>query len=313
MRFGILVLATIFFANVAYATIRTVSNNPNIPAQYTNLQTAINESAVGDTIYISWSNTTYGNITLNKRLVIIGDGYNQGLAGRSVTLEDLTISQVDNNNNCSESILQGLSINSLRSGIPNTGKSVDDLTILRTRFRGIIYFYDIFTSVQKLHSGWYFKDCIFENHIYFSNSPANKYLGSKDIIFSNSVFQNALLYMGNPTAFVNCMFVEFWKNGSMFNEFENALFTSCIFLSPPMTVNNSTFNNCLTFSTGDNTIPYGTNTGEDNLINEDPKFVNVPTKTVGSFSYTTHDARLQSDSPAKGSGLEELIWVFSAV
>jgi hypothetical protein len=302
-------LLTLFFISIVAVTatnaaVRTVSNNPNIPAQYTSLQTAINESSVGDTIYVSWSVTSYGNINLEKELVIIGDGYNQGLAGRSTTIDNLNLGQTDDDNNCSNSIIQGLSINQFMPTIPSTGNKIENLTFIRNRFRSTSYFYNTSTSVHKLHSDWYFKDCIFENTTYFASTAGNRFIGASSIIFSNCVFHNTSHNMGNATAFINCMFYDFWKSTEMFTSVENALFTSCIFLSPPRTVNNSTFNNCLTYSTGNNTIPYGTNSGEDNIIDENPKFVSLPVKTPATFSYQTHDAHLQSDSPAIGTGLD---------
>lgn len=298
-KFLLSLLLFIFATAVANSAIRTVSNNPNIPAQYTNLQTAINESNVGDTIYVSWSVTSYGSITLPKRLVIIGDGYNQGLAGRSATLGILNLGQTDNSNNCSNSIIQGLNIQAFTSAIPAGGNKIENMVFIRCQFREVSYFYNTTTSGHHLHSDWYFKDCIFLSNIYFANSAPNRYNGATSIIFSNCTFLRPIFRMGNALAFINCFFVDFWKNTAMFENVENAMFTSCIFLSPPRTVNNSTFNNCLTFSSGDNTIPYGTNTGENNIINQDPKFINVPVKTTTEFNYMTHNARLQSDSPAQ--------------
>ncbi|MCO5251093.1 MAG: hypothetical protein M9949_06685 [Candidatus Kapabacteria bacterium] len=304
MRLLILLFLLLLVVTATKAAIRTVSNNPNVPAQYDNLQTAINDSDVGDTVYVSWSLTSYGHISLPKRLVIIGDGYNQGLAGRSATLDDLTLSQVDDDNNCSESVIQGLSINRLLIGIPTTGKSIEDLYILRIRIRNATYFYSLGGAIHKLHTDWYFKDCIFESTVFFASNAANRFVGAEDMIFSNCAFLNQLQYMGNPAAFINSLFSDFWKSTDMFIGVENALFTSCIFLSPPRGLENSTFNNCLTYSSGNNTIPYGTNTGENNIIDENPLFVSLPVKTAGAFNFATHNLNLQSGSPAIGSGLD---------
>ena len=59
----------------ANATIRTVNNGSVGAGQYTSVQTAVDASVAGDTIYIHGSQTTYGDVTLNKRLVLIGAGH----------------------------------------------------------------------------------------------------------------------------------------------------------------------------------------------------------------------------------------------
>src|SRR6185437_14041951 len=83
-----LILALFLFSFSAFATSRTVSNDPNNPAQYSSLQAAINAASVGDTIYVEATYVTiqngqvqngasnYGSININKRLVLIGSGYN---------------------------------------------------------------------------------------------------------------------------------------------------------------------------------------------------------------------------------------------
>src|SRR5438105_2260999 len=69
-------LFTVLFAcciKFTWANILTVSGNTAYPAQYTTVQAAINAAAAGDTIYI-YPSYYPENLTLNKRLVIIGPG-----------------------------------------------------------------------------------------------------------------------------------------------------------------------------------------------------------------------------------------------
>jgi pectin methylesterase-like acyl-CoA thioesterase len=64
----------------AFATIRTVSNDPQNPAQFNTIQAAVNAAVVGDTIYVNASSTTYSeNVSVTKRLVLIGGGYKSPL------------------------------------------------------------------------------------------------------------------------------------------------------------------------------------------------------------------------------------------
>src|SRR5215471_5505918 len=64
-----------FCVNV-FATVRTVNNSPNSLAQYNNIQSAVDASVTGDTVYVHGSNVQYTAVTItNKRLVIIGPGW----------------------------------------------------------------------------------------------------------------------------------------------------------------------------------------------------------------------------------------------
>ena len=60
------------------ATVWTVNNNTNSPGQYTGLQTAIDDIANvmdGDTLYVHGSYVSYGVISLDRPLVLIGTGF----------------------------------------------------------------------------------------------------------------------------------------------------------------------------------------------------------------------------------------------
>jgi hypothetical protein len=48
------------FSLSSMATVHTVSNNPNSPGEYNNLQTAIDAATNGDTLYVHGSPTSYG-------------------------------------------------------------------------------------------------------------------------------------------------------------------------------------------------------------------------------------------------------------
>src|SRR5262245_48331891 len=58
------------------ATVRIVDNNTNHPVGvYIDLTSAITASSNGDTLYIQASPTTYGPITVDKRITFIGAGF----------------------------------------------------------------------------------------------------------------------------------------------------------------------------------------------------------------------------------------------
>ena len=67
-----------------YATIWTVSNNPNSPGQYTSLQMAVDSSGMGDTILVAGSSTTYGIVDIYWQLTIIGAGFHNPYGSNTI-------------------------------------------------------------------------------------------------------------------------------------------------------------------------------------------------------------------------------------
>lgn len=76
LNFTIILLA-ICFVNIGNvnAKVWRVNNNPGVNADFSTLQTAHDAANAGDTLYIEGSATSYGDLTVLKKLVIIGTGY----------------------------------------------------------------------------------------------------------------------------------------------------------------------------------------------------------------------------------------------
>ena len=111
LRLSFLALAAVLLSFTASATTWTVSNNPNKPAQYTSLQTAIDSAAIGDTLLISGSPNSYGsNIFLTKQLHLIGEGIGSSV-GDSPQLAGLYLYSQDNTINASSSTTEDIYIN----------------------------------------------------------------------------------------------------------------------------------------------------------------------------------------------------------
>jgi len=70
----LVVLLLLASAN-AHATIRRVNNAPGSSATYTTAYAAVAAANTGDTLHIEGSVTSYTDLLLNKRLVVIGPGY----------------------------------------------------------------------------------------------------------------------------------------------------------------------------------------------------------------------------------------------
>lgn len=57
------------------ATVHRVNNTSGIDADFNNISTAISSASAGDTLYVEGSATSYGTMSLNKELTVIGPGY----------------------------------------------------------------------------------------------------------------------------------------------------------------------------------------------------------------------------------------------
>jgi hypothetical protein len=71
----------------------------------------------------------------------------------------------------------------------------------------------------------------------------------------------------------------------------------------------STFNNNLSFGGTPDRLALpppgdGTNSGQDNIVDQDPKFVNIDLDLAGGGYHVSFDLHLQDDSPGKGAGTD---------
>lgn len=108
MKKQLLTISLSVFALTSFAKIRIVDNKGSNPKNYTSLQTAIDESAIGDTIYVAGSMTTYGDVIVGKKIVIAGEGLSS--VNQRSKLSSLTF----NNQLASGSKIFGLTIDALK-------------------------------------------------------------------------------------------------------------------------------------------------------------------------------------------------------
>ncbi len=85
----------------------TVNNDQAASAQFQNLQEGINAAADGDTIHITGSPISYGDVTLAKRLILIGAGYSD-ITGFKSIISNLTLETSSDNAPPSGSRVMGL-------------------------------------------------------------------------------------------------------------------------------------------------------------------------------------------------------------
>ena len=72
MKFTLLFILLTCIVTNGFAKIHTVSNNPDRPAQFTQVNPAINAASAGDSIYVYGSLTNYNDFTITKRLKSLG-------------------------------------------------------------------------------------------------------------------------------------------------------------------------------------------------------------------------------------------------
>jgi hypothetical protein len=77
-KFVLTITVTILLAvttNVNYGKIWRVDRSPDNKPDFVSLQEAVNTIPAGDTLYVSGNQGSYGDIVLNKKVIIIGPGY----------------------------------------------------------------------------------------------------------------------------------------------------------------------------------------------------------------------------------------------
>jgi len=178
------------FAYSANATVYTVSNVPNSIANFTTINAAIIAATDGDTIYVQPSNTTYGSITLNKSLVMIGSGaWPEGQSGQRSMVSTFSVSAT-----ASGSTIKGFDIT---SSISASGV-ITGLTVEFNRL-GTMFFSGVSSNV------------VVRNNLFSTTTTG--IIGSSstctNFLISNNIFR--INSTGNVLSFTNAA-----SNGNLF-------------------------------------------------------------------------------------------------
>jgi hypothetical protein len=154
-EFLLSVICFIILVPAGFAHVWRVNNNTGISADFSTFSAAYSVAANNDTLYIEGSSNSYGNITLNKPLVIIGPGYfleqNPQTQANQTTAKFGTITFSTSSN---RSMISGLEI----SG--NITVAVGDINITRcyiknrTYLNGSSAFSNIFINANYISTGF---------------------------------------------------------------------------------------------------------------------------------------------------------------
>ena len=300
MKKTLLILIMAVAAITANATVWTVSNDINRPAQFTNLQDAIDVASPGDTMRVAGSTAAYAGVDLFFPMVIIGEGAN--------------------NPDGKNTYISGIGLKNLNASLGSSGSKFYGI-----RFPGVAFYGD-FTGqtigTNNKIENITFERCFFNSSISFSNGFFNDFLfrncGFASWIYCSSggpyssiVFTNCINpfisgpgsnYPFNGGVIVrNCVYLNN-TNDCFNNNVYELIVENCIFFkAEPTGANNSVFNNNITYLCNEGAIPYGTNAGSGNLENVNPLFIDYPPLGSVNFSWS-HDYGLQAGSPGIGTG-----------
>jgi hypothetical protein len=269
--FSVVILATAMTTN---ATIRTVSNATVSAGQYTTVQAAVDASVVGDTIYIHGSQTNYGNVTLNKRLVLIGAGHS--LTGTQfnfpTSLGNIFLSQGNSTTLPTGSTIKGINF----SQITGSGGSllVNNITLERNY---------IFNYSAIIGTGWILRNNFL---VYF------RLENFKNTIISNNVINGLLQSSDQPSVIItNNIFL----NNSYISSVSYATVTNNIFINPAYANFSGTQNtwnkNIMIYAdpANYNAFPPANNTGVGNLNTTDNQFTTTIPLDIALQNATKQD------------------------
>lgn len=297
-KFNTLVMKKILLLSIISASVSltnagtiTVSNNPNSPGQYTDIQTAANNANDGDTLLVAGSPTQYSGATItDKEIHIVGIGYNPNKQTPYPTsINTMYLGVMDNTFNANGSSIEGCDIFSLTTeGNWSSAISIDMLAIRRC-------------SITSFAIGDYLSNLIVHNNI-IGEIGCNG-VNTTGIIVNNNIITTQFSNPQNVTM-TNNLFIA--PSGSVFTGsfLNNCLIANNIFygISPYATnATFCTFNNNLSYNTSnDNFYTLSTNTGSGNFVGQDPNFV-----SESDYTYQdTDDFNVNAGSPVINAGTD---------
>lgn len=282
----------------AYAGIKTVSNNPSSPGQYTSLQAAVDAASLGDTLIIAGSTTNYGTVTIAKPLVLVGAGYNNPY-GSNTSIDYIYLNRISQFLGASGTKIMGVVctsycfFNGNYTGGNASTQNIDNVLIERCRLNALYF------------QGYYYHNDSIRNCLLNSSSTIT--FGSStltNVFIHNNIFDNSTITSSVATNLSSV----FLRNNIFINR-TTATFSNVSYLiiennifygAEPTGCSNCVFTKNISYLAA--TLPPAGNIGSGNLNATNPLFVNYP-PSGGAFSYT-YDFHLQAGSPGKNAGTD---------
>jgi hypothetical protein len=330
LKFLCLATACVAGSLAANAAVYRVNNQPGVDADFSDLTVAISTAVIDDTLYVEGSVISYGSITLNKRLNLIGAGFfiaandsTQALPNSS-RLDRLVISAT-----ASGSIITGIEVRNTSSsassnpfGLVELASGANNVSLIRC------YFYQSAAGTSNSFNGaalhlptnvnnLVVSQCfIYQDRVTTNNSSCyGTYAVSVGSNCSGLVFANNIIKLGNKGTVYDqsCTQRAFSMSTSssatiVSNVFIgrmdvfNSVFANNIQIIGSATATssfaqNGNFPNVLQNNIG-NSTQFGTTNGNQSNVNMNDVFAYAP----GDENVDNH-YRLKVGSPALGAGV----------
>lgn len=272
----------------AFATVRTVSNNPSTLGQFNTIQAAIDASADSDTVYVYGSPNTYGSFTItDKKIAVIGPGWSPD---KNLPLQVLVAGANIRNSPAGGSPdgseFQGLvfttTVNASHNAVSGD-LAVNNIRLIRCQFNGAVQWNlsssghliegSIFYNVLNFDPSTTYQNFLFQNNMFFFSvgfisTQINNVFNSVNIRFDHNLFYSSNNAGGNTIQlFSNCRFFSLTNN--IFNQANAGLGLSFSTFNNNIT-NNITLNSANATSNG---TPWAVNSNVDgggNVANTSP-------------------------------------------
>ena len=303
-----LIFMLTFSASLLAQTIHIVNNTPGAVADFTSVQAAIDAASTGDIIYIQQSPTSYGNITVNKGLTLVGRSHHETNSAYRTTLGNITIAA-----GASNTTISGINFGLLES---SGGGTINDLIIKENYFQGYLI------GTASLN----FNNVLMRGNFITDSSLKIIGLNASNIIIKNNVFletgaaKDLVFQTAAPVILENNIFRAYVANSGQDITITNNSGTTltindCIFIGRfsghnQINLNGGSFevDNCLTYNPAI-AMPFagtGSRTINNTIENSNPMFTNDGGIYGGSLgiNHATADFTLMPGSPAIGTAID---------
>ncbi len=267
----------------------------NTPGQYNSLNSALNASNVGDTIYLTPSPISYGDASITHAVTILGGGYNN-----PATHDNLTsiVGNLNLNNTSNNSVFSGLQIANVVFAF--FGSQSNNITISLCNITGICSITGSGTIVQNCIIADLRIDWVAANSVYASAmigqmsniAVRNNFITgnvSGVALLSNNYFYHNIIE-GHINTITNCTFND---NIFFYSDLANSAASSFLVFN----------NNGVYGPTATNDLAYmsaGTNIGSNNVSSTSPSIFNNNVSSAQTYS-----GLLNSDWQVANGALEQ--------
>jgi len=196
MKKTLLMVALAAVCGMAQAKILRVNNTTSSGAPYTKVDDALTAAEVGDTIMMDGSNDSYGNITINKKVVLMGPGYwrsENGVSGQGES--DATLGTITISATAQGTVLRGLNIDYIKINANN-------VVINRCRVRNDI---NVISSLGN----------VADNCIIHQNYISGRVLGYSNNTYANytqitnNIFNGSSNQLSGRVKFINAGYIAY--------------------------------------------------------------------------------------------------------